>query len=96
MAFDLTEYAATVRVTDGVYGAPLQSHGEAGACPELLNADDPAVVDGKTTFPMGPAEFASFVPALIDAGADFIGGCRGATPEHIRAVRAAVDGGQAR
>ncbi len=55
------------------------------------NAGLPVVKDGKTTFPMGPGEFASFVPALIDAGTTFIGGCCGATPAHIRAVRKAVD-----
>jgi len=60
------------------------------------NAGMPAVVEGRTTFPMGPAEFASFVPTLIEAGADFIGGCCGTTPDHIRSVRAAVDGGQPR
>jgi len=46
---------------------------------------------GKTTFPMGPEEFAGFVPALAAAGANFIGGCCGTTPRHIRLVRAAVD-----
>ena len=46
---------------------------------------------GKTVFPMGPEEFASFVPALAGAGAKVIGGCCGTTPEHIRHIRAAVD-----
>jgi len=46
---------------------------------------------GKTFFPMGPEEFARYVPAIISAGANFIGGCCGTTPEHIRLVRAAVD-----
>jgi len=54
------------------------------------NAGLPVVQDGKTTFPMGPEEFASFVPQLIKAGANFIGGCCGTTPEHIRAIRRAV------
>lgn len=47
---------------------------------------------GKTVFPMGPEEFAAFVPKLAEAGANIIGGCCGTTPGHIRAVRAAVDG----
>ncbi|MHC4982721.1 MAG: homocysteine S-methyltransferase family protein [Planctomycetota bacterium] len=55
------------------------------------NAGVPKVVDGKTTFPMGAAEFAGYVPAIIEAGANFIGGCCGTTPQHIRAVRKAVD-----
>lgn len=45
---------------------------------------------GKTVFPMGPREFASYVPALVEAGAAFIGGCCGTTPDHIRAVREAL------
>ncbi|MDY6913673.1 MAG: homocysteine S-methyltransferase family protein [Planctomycetota bacterium] len=55
------------------------------------NAGLPQIVDGETVFPMAPAEFASYVPKLITAGANFIGGCCGTTPEHIRAIRAAVD-----
>lgn len=55
------------------------------------NAGLPQVVKGKTVFPMGPDEFASFVPRLASAGAGFIGGCCGTTPDHIRAARAAVD-----
>ena len=55
------------------------------------NAGLPEVLDGQTTFPMGPEEFASYVPQLIEAGANFIGGCCGTTPDHIRAVRAAVE-----
>jgi len=55
------------------------------------NAGLPVVVAGETTFPMGPEEFATFAPRLVSAGARFIGGCCGTGPEHIRAVRAAVD-----
>ncbi|MFB3890504.1 MAG: homocysteine S-methyltransferase family protein [Phycisphaerae bacterium] len=51
------------------------------------NAGVPIVTREGTKFPMGPDEFASFVPALVKAGANFIGGCCGTTPEHIRAVR---------
>lgn len=56
------------------------------------NAGLPIIRDGQTVFPMGPDEFASYVPKLIAAGANFIGGCCGTTPAHIRAVRKAVDG----
>ncbi len=54
------------------------------------NAGLPEFVDGVTTFPMGPEEFASFAPKLIAAGADFLGGCCGTTPDHIRALADAV------
>jgi 5-methyltetrahydrofolate--homocysteine methyltransferase len=55
------------------------------------NAGLPVVRHGETTFPVGPEEFASFVPRLLEAGANFVGGCCGTTPDHIRAIRNAVD-----
>lgn len=48
--------------------------------------------DGRTVFPMGPQEFASFAPRLVAAGASIVGGCCGTTPEHIRLLRGAVAG----
>ena len=55
------------------------------------NAGLPEVVDGQTVFPMDPEQFASYVGALADAGATFIGGCCGTIPDHLRAVRSASD-----
>lgn len=54
------------------------------------NAGLPVVKDGKTFFPMGPVEFDSFVPAIISAGANFVGGCCGCGPGHVRAMRQAM------
>jgi len=51
------------------------------------NAGLPDMVDGKAVYRTTPAEFASHVPALLAAGADFLGGCCGTSPEFIRAVR---------
>jgi 5-methyltetrahydrofolate--homocysteine methyltransferase len=51
------------------------------------NAGLPVVSAGCTTFPMGPEEFASYAPAIAEAGANFIGGCCGCGPDHIRALR---------
>jgi 5-methyltetrahydrofolate--homocysteine methyltransferase len=48
--------------------------------------------DGRTEFPMGPEEFASYGPKLVEAGASIVGGCCGTTPEHIRLLRGAVAG----
>lgn len=48
--------------------------------------------DGRTMFPMGPEEFASYGPRLVAAGASIVGGCCGTTPEHIRLLRGAVSG----
>jgi 5-methyltetrahydrofolate--homocysteine methyltransferase len=50
------------------------------------NAGRPRFEDGKTVFPESPEEMASFVPSLIGAGANIIGGCCGTTPEHIRLI----------
>ena len=50
------------------------------------NAGVPEFVDGKTIFRESPEMMASFVPELIKAGANIIGGCCGTTPEHIKAI----------
>jgi len=50
------------------------------------NAGLPEVVDGTTLYRMNPASFAAFLPRLTEAGAKFIGGCCGTTPDFIRAV----------
>jgi 5-methyltetrahydrofolate--homocysteine methyltransferase len=39
---------------------------------------------------------ASWVPALVEAGVRVIGGCCGTTPDHVRALRAAVDAARPR
>jgi methionine synthase I (cobalamin-dependent) len=55
------------------------------------NAGQPELVDGQVTYRVTPADFAAHVPALIAAGADFVGGCCGTSPEHLRATVAARD-----
>ena len=54
------------------------------------NAGLPVVDDDKVTYPVSPQEFASFIPALVNAGANFIGGCCGTSPSFIRAVACSV------
>jgi 5-methyltetrahydrofolate--homocysteine methyltransferase len=54
------------------------------------NAGLPEMVEGQVVYRTTPEEFAGHVPALREAGAAFIGGCCGTTPEFIRAVRAAL------
>ncbi len=51
------------------------------------NAGLPAMVDGKVVYRTTPEEFASHVPALVAAGASFIGGCCGTNPDFIRAAK---------
>ena len=50
------------------------------------NAGTPVIRDGKTVFPESPEQMAQWIPKLIDAGANIIGGCCGTTPEHIRRI----------
>lgn len=55
-----------------------------------VNAGLPQLVDGKTVFVDDPEALAAHALALAEAGADIIGGCCGATPEHIRAIAEAL------
>ncbi|MGQ9610424.1 MAG: homocysteine S-methyltransferase family protein [bacterium] len=50
------------------------------------NAGIPTIINGKTVFPQQPQEMAKSFPAIIDAGANVVGGCCGATSEHIRLI----------
>ncbi len=55
------------------------------------NAGLPKNVDGKDVFPETPEQMAALVPAIVEAGANIIGGCCGTTPAHITAIKEAVD-----
>jgi 5-methyltetrahydrofolate--homocysteine methyltransferase len=66
-------------------------------CPDTpilvqANAGAPQNVGGRTVFPESPEQMAAQVPALLEAGANIVGGCCGTTPDHIRALGAAVRG----
>jgi methionine synthase I (cobalamin-dependent) len=50
------------------------------------NAGLPENVAGATVYRQTPGEFAAHVPKLVKAGASFLGGCCGTTPEFIAAV----------
>ncbi|BBB90582.1 MAG TPA: homocysteine S-methyltransferase family protein [Methylomusa anaerophila] len=56
------------------------------------NAGMPQLINGKTIFPLKPAEMAEWVTKLATAGASYIGGCCGTTPDHIKALRQEIDG----
>ncbi len=51
------------------------------------NAGLPTIVNGRAQYQTTPGEFASYVPALVSAGASFIGGCCGTAPAFIAAVK---------
>src|SRR5688572_11789725 len=57
----------------------------------LPNAGLPQRVEGQFVYAAGPDYFGRMVGDMLDAGAAIVGGCCGTTPEHIAAMRAAVD-----
>ncbi len=51
------------------------------------NAGLPKMVDGRAQYETTPQQFASYIPGLVKAGASFVGGCCGTSPEFIAAVK---------
>jgi 5-methyltetrahydrofolate--homocysteine methyltransferase len=66
---------------DAAPGTPILVHANAGL---------PVYRDGVASFPESPDEMALLVPELLKAGANIVGGCCGTTPDHIRAIGAAL------
>jgi len=64
-----------------------------GTMPILVqaNAGLPKHVNGADLYPEGPEEMAGRIKAVVEAGANIVGGCCGTTPAHIQAIRKAVD-----
>lgn len=56
------------------------------------NAGMPELEGGKVVYRTTPEEFASRLPALLDAGARFVGGCCGTGPPFIAAMRRRLRG----
>lgn len=50
------------------------------------NAGLPQLRGDRTVYESAPEKFAELAAAVVDAGAAFIGGCCGTTPEHINAL----------
>jgi 5-methyltetrahydrofolate--homocysteine methyltransferase len=72
---DMIGIVKAIRASDGSIPVMIQA-----------NAGIPELIDGETIFRESPEMMASFIPGLIKAGANIIGGCCGTTPEHIRAI----------
>lgn len=56
------------------------------------NAGLPVLENLKAVYKQLPADMASSVPGVLDAGISIIGSCCGSTPDHTRAIRDVVDG----
>jgi methionine synthase I (cobalamin-dependent) len=54
------------------------------------NAGLPRLVGDEQVFDMGPEAMAGHVMRCVDAGARIIGGCCGSSPDHVRAMAAAL------
>ncbi len=69
---------------EAVSDAPLMIYPNAGI-PENRNGED--------VFPATPEDMAAQVPLWKKMGASIIGGCCGTTPDHIRAIKTAINNG---
>ena len=56
----------------------------------MPNAGLPRTVEGRNFYLCSPEYMASYARRFIQTGARLVGGCCGTTPEHIRAIKAAV------
>lgn len=57
----------------------------------MPNAGWPEQVAGRIMYPANPDYFGEYALAFCDAGASLVGGCCGTTPDHIAAMRSALD-----
>lgn len=57
----------------------------------MPNAGFPEQVGGRMIYPAAPDYFGDYALTLRDLGVTVIGGCCGTTPDHIRAMRQALD-----
>ncbi|HEX7347329.1 MAG TPA: bifunctional homocysteine S-methyltransferase/methylenetetrahydrofolate reductase, partial [Candidatus Limnocylindrales bacterium] len=57
----------------------------------LPNAGLPQRIEGQFVYAAGPEYLGRMVEGMLDAGAAIVGGCCGTTPEHIAAMRVAID-----
>jgi homocysteine S-methyltransferase len=57
----------------------------------LPNAGLPQRIEGQFVYAAGPEYFGHMVDDMLAAGATIVGGCCGTTPEHIAAMRTAID-----
>ncbi len=66
---------------------------EAGGLPISIqpNAGLPSRVGERLIYLSSPAYMAEYAGKMLEAGARIVGGCCGTTPDHIRAMRVAVD-----
>ena len=57
----------------------------------MPNAGLPQRIEGRFVYAAEPAYFGGIVARMLGAGATIVGGCCGTTPDHIAAMRTAID-----
>jgi homocysteine S-methyltransferase len=62
----------------------------------MPNAGMPRAVEGRNIYLCSPEYMASYARKFVQAGVQFVGGCCGTTPNHIRAMRSALRAIEAR
>ncbi|MBI4413233.1 MAG: homocysteine S-methyltransferase family protein, partial [candidate division NC10 bacterium] len=78
--------AAIVRAMRSVTNAPLIAYPNAGL---------PVVQkDGRTTYELSPEGMIRGYPAILEAGANIVGGCCGTSPAHLARISALVKAGR--
>ena len=67
---------------------PAERAGATPLDPERFkaNAGMPELVGRDVVYSLGPDGYAAHVAGLLAAGARFVGGCCGTTPDHIAAI----------
>jgi 5-methyltetrahydrofolate--homocysteine methyltransferase len=92
---DVTAVGANCGIGPG--DAVAAALGIAGIAPDALtitkaNCGIPLYKsEGGLTYPIGPDQMSDYVELALRAGARIIGACCGSTPDHIEAIREAVD-----
>ncbi|HEY9683176.1 MAG TPA: bifunctional homocysteine S-methyltransferase/methylenetetrahydrofolate reductase [Oculatellaceae cyanobacterium] len=82
-------FDAFIRMTSAFKSVGFDSERLHFSC--LPNAGQPSLSGGRYMFMSRPSYCASYVEPFVQAGARLVGGCCGTTPEHIKAMRAALD-----
>jgi methionine synthase / methylenetetrahydrofolate reductase(NADPH) len=79
-----------------LYEVLEQLHAAAGGLPLAIqpNAGLPSRIDERVIYLSSPAYMADYAARMVGAGARLLGGCCGTTPQHIAAMREALDRGR--
>ena len=56
----------------------------------MPNAGMPRAIEGRNIYLCSPEYMANFSKKFLKAGVQFLGGCCGTTPNHIRAMKSAM------